>query len=186
MSRRTVEGWLAELWPPAPWLAALRRASGRWPAPPFIDTPTDADLTVIADLHADAFSRGWSEAEIAALLADPGVAAVVARRASPYGTRRPVGFAITRAAADEAEVLTIAVHPRWRGCGVGRELLEALLRRHYADRIASVFLEVADDNAAAVALYRRLRFVVVGERRGYYAAGGGSAGHALVMRLDLR
>lgn len=184
MSRWPVEDWLAELWPSGPWLAALRRAGGRWPAAPFIDAPADADLAVIAELHAGAFARGWSEAEIAALLVDPGVAAVVARRSSPYGTRRPVGFAITRTAADEAEILTVAVHPRWRGRGVGRGLLEALLRRLYADRVAAVFLEVAADNAAAVTLYRRLGFVVVGERRGYYADGG-AGGLALVMRLNL-
>lgn len=185
MIRRTAEDWLAEMWPPL-WTAAMWRLAERWTAPPLVDeAPTDADIAAIAEIHAGAFARGWSEAEIAALLGDPGVLAAVARRPSPYGTRRPIGFAIARAAADEAEILTIAVQGRWRGRGVGRALIETLLRRLYADRVGSVFLEVAEGNAAAVALYRRLGFAVVGSRRGYYA-GDGEGGHALVMRLDLR
>jgi ribosomal-protein-alanine N-acetyltransferase len=157
-----------------------------WPAvpPPLIDAAAPADAPALAEIHAACFARGWSEAELEALVADPAVDAQVARRASPFGTRRPVGFALCRRAGDEAEVLTIAVSPRWRGRGVATELTETLLRRLYADRVGAVFLEVDAGNVPALALYRRLRFRQVGERRGYYAGSGG--GHALVMRCDLR
>jgi ribosomal-protein-alanine N-acetyltransferase len=167
-------------------LAALGRI-GWWPAtpPPLIDEPVGADLPVLAELHGAAFPTAWSEAEIASLLAAPGVVAAVARRASPFGTRRPVGFLITRAAADEAEILTLAVAPRWRRAGIGRDLVETTLRRLYADRVGAVFLEVDAGNAAARALYGRLGFRTVGERRAYYASSPGD-GRALVMRIDLR
>jgi len=151
---------------------------------PVIDEPVSADLPVLAEIHAKTFDRGWSLAEIADLLAAPGVTVLVARRASPFGTRRPVGFLIARAAAGEAEVLTVAVLPPWRRRGVGRSLVEAMLRRLYADRVGPVFLEVDAGNTAALALYRRLGFRQVGERRGYYARGN-DGGLALVMRLDL-
>lgn len=157
-----------------------------WPAvpPPLIDGAVPADAPVLAEIHAACFARGWSEAELVALIDEDAVDALVARRASPFGTRGPVGLAMARRAGDEAEVLTIAVSPRWRGRGVATELTEALLRRLYAERISSVFLEVDAGNVPALALYRRLRFHKVGERRGYYAGSGG--GHALVMRCDLR
>ncbi len=73
-------------------------------------------------------------------------------------------------APSEAEVHTIGVDPAYQGLGVGRLLLDGLLEA--ADRIdAVVFLEVRTDNEAALALYRRTGFAVVGTRRRYYASG---------------
>jgi len=152
---------------------------------PIVDEARPLDTPAMAEIHASAFAHGWSEPEIEALLAQSGVAGLVARRASPLGTRRPVGFVLTRLAADEAEILTVAVARRWQGRGVGRDLVETALRRLYAARAATVFLEVASTNAAAVTLYNGRGFRVVGERRGYYA-GTADAGHALVMRRDFR
>ncbi len=171
-------------WDPSAWPMSWWPMSW-WPAgpPPLIDAAAAADAPALAEIHAACFARGWSEAELEALVADPAVDALVARRASPFGTRRPVGFALCRRAGEEAEVLTVAVSPHWRGRGVATELTETLLRRLYAERVAAVFLEVDAGNVPALALYRRLRFHQVGERRGYYAGSGG--GHALVMRCDL-
>lgn len=165
----TPTSWLSPWWSPVP--------------PPLIDEAVPADAPALAEIHAQSFARGWSEAEFEALIGDPAVDVLVARRGSPLGTRRPVGLALCRRAGDEAEILTIAVHRRWRDRGIATELTETLLRRLYADRVAAVFLEVDAGNAPALALYRRLRFRQVGERRGYYAGSGG--GHALVMRCDL-
>ncbi len=60
--------------------------------------------------------RGWSAAEFVALLKGPGVFAVT----------EPDGFAMARAVADEAEILTLAVAPEARGQGIGRRMLKAL------------------------------------------------------------
>ena len=49
-----------------------------------------------------------------------------------------------------------------------------------------MFLEVDETNLAAVAMYRKLEFVQVGERRAYYAQQGAPSTTALVMRRDLR
>ncbi|MGH4018593.1 MAG: ribosomal protein S18-alanine N-acetyltransferase [Pseudonocardiaceae bacterium] len=74
--------------------------------------------------------------------------------------------------AAEAEVHTLAVDPAYRGRGIGRALLRALLA-HAAG--ATVFLEVRTDNQAALALYRSEGFTVVGIRRGYYRPSGADA-----------
>jgi [ribosomal protein S18]-alanine N-acetyltransferase len=80
----------------------------------------------------------------------------------------------------EAEVHTIGVDPAYQGFGVGRRLLDGLLEA--ADRIrAVVFLEVRVDNEAALALYRRTGFAVVGTRRRYYASGA----DAYTMRREV-
>lgn len=153
--------------------------------PPLIDTASGDDLGDLAELHARSFAREWSEDEIAALLASDRVFALVLRRGSPWSSRRPIAFVIVRCAADEAEILTIAVDPRHRGRGYGRMLMDAATRRLYGDRIAELFLEVDADNVAACTLYRRLGFAVVGERKGYYGSSDGKSGTALVMRCEI-
>ncbi|MDN3721529.1 GNAT family N-acetyltransferase [Roseibium salinum] len=117
--------------------------------------------------------------------AQDGVTFLVARRASPYGTRTPLGFLILRTAADEAEVITIAVHPRQRGRGIGKKLMETGFFRLYAERCHHLFLEVDAANQSALLLYRSLGFKEVGRRKGYYGSSDAD-GTALVMRIDLR
>ncbi|WP_172330501.1 ribosomal protein S18-alanine N-acetyltransferase [Mangrovicoccus sp. HB161399] len=127
----------------------------------------------MAALHAACFvtPRPWSEAEIAGLLDGPGCFAVAG----------PGGFAMGRAIAGEAELLTIAVDPACRRTGLGRRLLdafEAAARKRGAD---TAFLEVSAANAAARALYVAGGYAETGRRKGYYRAPDGSRIDALVM-----
>lgn len=155
-----------------------------WTAPPVVEEAGPDSYPVLADLHERSFPSGWSADDLAVLARQPGVVILQARRASAYGSRSVIGFLILRVAADEAEVLTIAVDPRQRRRGIGEVLMRAALSRLYADRVASLFLEVDAANAGALALYRKLGFRKVGERRGYYRDSDGDGG-ALVMRVDL-
>lgn len=142
---------------------------------------TDADD--LAALHAHAFRHGWPATEMEALIADPTVTTVVARQGRTQYTRRPVGFVMARAAADEAEILTVVVAPKRRGRGIGRQMMDETIRRLYFLRVGALFLEVDESNEPAIGLYRRLGFREVGRRANYYA--GGTA-NALVMRADLK
>ncbi len=151
-----------------------------------IDDARPGDATQLAAVHAASFASDWSEEEIGAFLRDPNVFCLVARRANVFGTKSPIGFVLVRMAADEAEILTVAVAPPHRGRGLGRQLVETALRRLYGERIAACFLEVDGGNVAALALYRRLGFATVGKRKGYYRAGSKPGADALVMRADLR
>lgn len=130
----------------------------------------------MARLHAQSFTqpRSWSEAEFAALLAAPGAILVA----------EPQGFALGRAIAGEAELLTLAVAPEARRRGVGRRLLAGFLAEAAARDGRRVFLEVAADNAAALALYRATGFAEAGRRRGYYARSDGQRTDALVMSVQ--
>jgi [ribosomal protein S18]-alanine N-acetyltransferase len=157
-----------------------------WTAPMFlVDVARLDDVDDLADLHAEAFHRGWSPAEIEALLSEDNVLTLTARRAGPLSRRRPVGFLMIRVAGDEAEVITLAVGHRHRRRGLGRRLMDEAIRRLYHDRVAALFLEVDEANAAARALYARLGFREVGRRGNYYAAGASGPSTALVMRADL-
>lgn len=151
-----------------------------------VDDVATGEADALADIHGQAFARTWSGEDFATLLAQRGTFALAVRRQSFFGTRRLIAFVLVRIAADEAEILTIAVARDVRGKGYGRKLMEEALRRLYRDRIATCFLEVNRSNAAAVRLYRSLGFVVAGERQGYYSEAAASDTSALVMRLQLR
>ena len=139
----------------------------------------------LAELHREDFARPWSEDEFGALLAQDavfGFAAVEAGR----GSAPPAGFVLARRAADEGEILTIAVARAHRRHGLGWKLMDATMRELYRQRAGALFLEVDETNVPALALYRRLGFREVGRRPAYYRAAGAAPTGALVMRRDLR
>jgi [ribosomal protein S18]-alanine N-acetyltransferase len=152
----------------------------------FVDEPKMSEADALVDIHADAFVRGWSADDFAALMAGPNVFALAVRRESVFGVRRLMGFMTIRVAADEAEILTIAVNRSSRGKGFGRILMEEAMRRLYRESVSVCFLEVDSGNDRAVGLYRALGFEEVGKRKEYYKNAVSADGSALVMRLQLR
>jgi ribosomal-protein-alanine N-acetyltransferase len=135
-----------------------------------------------AAIHRRVFAHPWPARDFASLLAN---ASTLGSAALDPTTSRMRGFVISRFAADEAEILTIAVERAWRGRGVGRDLLREHLSRAALSGARAMFLEVDRANAAAIALYARLGFLEVGQREGYYRRPEGKAATALVMRKDL-
>jgi ribosomal-protein-alanine N-acetyltransferase len=134
-----------------------------------------------ARLHAASFAHPWSAAEFETLLA---ASNAIGDGALGRGARL-IGFALSRQAAGEAEVLSIAVAKAERRKGIGRALMNRHLARLAAAGVTSVFLEVEPTNADAIGLYRRLGFETVGERKGYYRKPGRAAAPALTLRCDL-
>jgi len=141
---------------------------------------TPADASAMADAHAVSFEEGWSAHDIAAVLASPGAFGLVVRGAGAA----VAAFALARVAADEAELLTLAVTPGARRRGVGAALVEAVAGAASAAGAGRLFLEVAADNEAALALYRGAGFTLVGQRAAYYRRGAGMV-DALVFARDL-
>ncbi len=148
--------------------------------PPAIADAALRDVAPIARLHAASFRRGWSEDEIERLLTDRSVVAHRAMIGSNFA-----GFIISRFAADEAEILTVAVASKYRGRSIARSLVRHHLGRLMAFGVRAVFLEVEEGNVAALKLYRRAGFVEAGRRKGYYPKDSGKAAGALVLRRDL-
>jgi [ribosomal protein S18]-alanine N-acetyltransferase len=134
------------------------------------------DAAAIAQLHGASFGRGWEEDEVHRLLLD---GAVVTHCAMVRRTM--VGFIMSRMAADEAEILSVAIAPARRGRGLSRPLLDFHLRSLAGLGARAVFLEVDEHNAPACRLYVGGAFHEVGRRQGYYQ--GGAA--ALILRRDL-
>ncbi|MFM9939114.1 MAG: ribosomal protein S18-alanine N-acetyltransferase [Hyphomicrobiaceae bacterium] len=135
----------------------------------------------MAPLHARLFDDAWSQATIAGLISRAGALTFVAVDARADTVH---GFVIAQVAADEAEILSIGVVPQAQQRGVAGALLTAMLEACTAARVTALFLEVAEDNIAARALYQRHGFAIVGRRRGYYRRAN-AAVDALLMRRDL-
>lgn len=140
-----------------------------------------AHAALVSALRAQCFEDGgWSAESVATLLGTPGTCALIAEIAG-----EPVGFILSRAAADEAEILAIGVPPSLRRGGIAGRLLDAALASLRAGGIGRVFLEVAVGNRAALALYESRGFGDVGRRPGYYARPGEPPEDALVLSLGL-
>jgi ribosomal-protein-alanine N-acetyltransferase len=145
---------------------------------------TAADSEALSALHREDFVRPWSAEEFSSLLEQDTVFGYGAR-AVGHGAKAPVGFVLARLAAGEGEILTIAVTRPYRRQGLGWRLMDAVLRELHGERAEALFLEVDENNAPAIALYRRFGFHEVGRRSNYYQSPGHGPTGALVMRRDL-
>lgn len=154
---------------------------GLWRRPlPAVEAAAKTDARAFATLHQASFHRGWGEGEFLQMLAERNTLAHRLRRG-----RAVIGFAVSRIAADEAELLSIAIAASARGAGLSRGLLATHLGNLAGRGVRSVFLEVEEANAPARRLYDRAGFDVVGRRERYYREAGGVERNAVVMRRDL-
>ncbi|MSP67738.1 MAG: GNAT family N-acetyltransferase [Alphaproteobacteria bacterium] len=147
-----------------------------------LEAATLADAESLARLHAASFTETWSIATFTRLLASPGGFGLMAR---VPGRAAPEGGILCQVAADQAEIFFFAVSGRGRRRGTGRRLLDGALAAAAGRGATHMLLEVAVNNAAALALYRRAGFVEVGRRAGYYQDVAGRPLAALVMRREI-
>lgn len=136
-----------------------------------IDPQTD-DIAGLASLHAVSFAQAWSESFLRDLLATPGA----------FAYQEGDGFILARAVGGEAEILTLAVAPNARRKGLARRLVQKAAGHAESAGADTLFLEVASDNLAALALYGGLGFAPVGRRKAYY---GERDAHVLKAALPL-
>ncbi len=142
----------------------------------------EEDAEVLATLHRAAFgAAGWDAEGIAKMLSVPGTEAMLALRAGEEARPDPCGMVMGRLLGTDGEILTLAVAPGLRRRGIGSRLLSALMAGMAMQGAERIILEVAQDNAAAIALYERLHFQVMGKRPKYYASGRAAPVDALLM-----
>lgn len=139
-------------------------------------TPTD-----LAALHALCFTslRPWTEREFQDLIDSPLVFLILPE--NPID----IGFALGRVIADEAELLTIAVAPKCQRSGLGRALMKKFHQTARNRAANTVFLEVADRNSGARALYESCGYTEIGRRKDYYNCADGTPQDAIVMSVHL-
>ena len=142
---------------------------------------TPDDSTAIAKLHATLFPTPWEADAVKALIEHPAAVSLIA--ALPG--RRIVGFVIAQIAADEAEILSIGVASDAQRQGIGRKLLDGTVRAAARAEARRLYLDVAESNRAARALYAACGFSVAGHRKAYYTLPEGGREDALLLARDL-
>ena len=117
------------------------------------------DSERMAEIHAQSFFKGWDEADMWAHI----------HKDMCFGFGRPLeGFIILSSAGDQAEILTIATDPLQRRRGIAKALLDIAETELVDNGVDTLFLEVAEDNKAAITFYKSAGFEPIGRRPAYY------------------
>lgn len=155
-------------------------------SPPRLARVGPEAAALVAALHArclgEASGDAWGAESIARLLALPGGFALVATEPGPDAA--PAGFVLCLAADPAVDIAALGVLPEHRRRGIGAALVAAAARSARTAGAEALLLEVAADNAAAIALYRGCGFAPAARRRDYYRRPGGRC-DALVLRRPL-
>lgn len=147
----------------------------------------DRIMAVMEAAFDPAYGEAWTRRQVADALLMPGTHYLLA---GPDGAAPPegapaAGFALSRGAADEEELLLIAVHPAHRNRGVGGRLLARFIAEAEARGAVRQFLEMREGNWAE-RLYIRHGFESVGRRRHYYRRGSGTPLDAITFSRQQR
>jgi [ribosomal protein S18]-alanine N-acetyltransferase len=141
------------------------------------------DAGPLAVLHALSFAHGWDVYAFQSLLTEK---STYAHGLFKGRDTTPIGFILSRQVLDEAEILTIALHPQWRGRKLSPLLLEPHLAALRQEGVEKLFLEVDEANHVALRLYTRHGFEIIGRREAYYATPTGQRAAAITMRLNVK
>jgi ribosomal-protein-alanine N-acetyltransferase len=128
-----------------------------------------ADLVEVLVIDRLSFSLPWPESAYRhELTENPAAMCWAAEIGEPIGGLRLVGMVVVWLIIDEAHIATIAVHPDYRGRGIGSQLLHVALTEAVKKGAKEAMLEVRANNSIAQAMYRRFGFQVVFRRPRYY------------------
>lgn len=102
----------------------------------------------------------------------------------PAGNDAVVGYGGFWYGGSQAHISTIAVHPAYRGLGLGELLLAGMIRRAITLGARYVSLEVRVSNSTAINLYLKYEFVQCGRKTAYYRDNGEDAYDLRIYALD--
>lgn len=123
----------------------------------------ETHVAEIAALEKRCFNDPWSENSIASELGNPLSVWLVALE-----EEQVIGYVGSQTVMGWTDMMNVAVHPDHRRRGVGRALIEELIRLLKEQGSEQLTLEVRASNESARALYAGLGFTEVGRRKNYY------------------
>lgn len=149
----------------------------------------DRIMAVMEAAFDPAYGEAWNRRQVSDALTLASTHALVIDTAGaliPDGPQPAIaaGFVLTRHAADEEELLLIAVDPRFRRRGLGAVLVGHLLNAARKRGVTRIFLEMRRGNPA-IALYQKIGFAPIGERRDYYRTPSGERIDAITFGLSI-
>ena len=123
------------------------------------------DIPAVLEIDRVSFSNPWPERSYRYELTDNPAAQLFVAKLDDGAVVAYLGYWLI---ADEVHISTFAVHPEFRLNGIGEDLLRMALSDAQMKGAQIATLEVRESNAAAISLYEKLGFEVVGNRKGYY------------------
>ena len=133
------------------------------------DISSALELDGISSIEARCFERPWSRESLESIMKLSGiVCAVIDGDAGQSGPTSPIGYALLRETAGEAEIFKLAVAPGSRRQGLGQELAGFALKKMARAGCTRAHLECRASNHAAIGLYTSLGFRISGRRKEYY------------------
>ncbi len=146
----------------------------------YLDTMQESDLSWVLGIEQRSYDFPWSLKGFENSL-EQGLNYIFY---SVDGSR--LGYCCVLPVLDEAHLLNICVAPKYRGKGIARAALKALLNKLQESQYQKVLLEVRQSNHWALRLYQSLGFIQEGVRKGYYRAykGGGFSKNREITRED--
>ncbi len=126
----------------------------------------ERDLPFILEIERLSFPNPWHESSFRGEIENLHISypSVIAQR--PHD--RIIGYIIFWYLADKAQISNFALHPDFRGLGVGESALKKTLGAIRAMGARHVVLEVRPSNTPALSLYHKHGFVLLGTQQGYY------------------
>ena len=125
---------------------------------------TIADVERITDIEYRSFSAPFTKEMYKAMVkASPPFFGIVAVEGEDLA-----GYLFYSIAADEVELLTIAVDDKFRKKGIAKKMMEDMIDAAHKNKVSALFLEVRPSNKAALSLYKSFGFAQIGVRKGYY------------------
>lgn len=124
----------------------------------------ESDLDAVLEISSLSLKESWSKESFKKELSNSLAKYLVAKT-----DKSIVGFAGVWIIVDEGHITNIAVHPHFRGQGIGSKLLEGLIDNSKKNwGVTSLTLEVRSSNIKAQGLYKKFNFNEEGLRKNYY------------------
>jgi len=133
-----------------------------------LDIINKSDIEAILEIERQSFGRPWNRISFLEELSHPYSFNYVFRLLQASANSRLISYIFFHIIADEMEILKVAVDPLMRGCGIGFQMVAESLSIAEQKGAESSFLEVRQSNIAAINLYHKSGFEIIGKRPGYY------------------
>ena len=135
-----------------------------------------AIMPIMQSSFAEEFGEAWNHQQCYSMLLMRGSRLLIAKV-----NGHPAGFVMSRIAADEEEVMMIAVMPEFQGRAIGQQLIEQTIATAKSENCYAIFLEVRDGNGARQ-LYDKMGFEQIGVRKNYYTGKSNDKFDAITLK----
>jgi ribosomal-protein-alanine N-acetyltransferase len=126
----------------------------------------EEDIPSILEIENVSFQTPWRSSTFSGEIVNRGISFpyVIVQRI----VERIIGYIIYWKIQEEVQISNFAIHPDFRGKGIGEAVMRRVIKAIQRDGGVYVFLEVRPSNLSARSLYKKLGFKVLGTRKDYY------------------